>query len=56
MLLRIGNKLWGVNVVLFVGCYNNLKLATVFKYQGELKQAREYHEPALAIRQQTLGP
>ena len=39
---------------MFVGCYNNL--ATVLKYQGELKQAKEYRERALAIRQQTLGP
>ena len=39
---------------MFVGSYNNL--ATVLKYQGELKQAKEYYERALAIRQQTLGP
>ena len=34
--------------------YNNL--ATVLSDQGDLKQAKEYHERALAIRQQTLGP
>ena len=41
-------------MAIFVGCYNNL--ATVLKYQGELNQRKEYHERALAIRQQTLGP
>ena len=54
MLLLIGNRLWGLNVVMFVSCFNNV--ATVLKYQGELKQAKEYHERALAIRQQPLGP
>ena len=39
---------------MFVSCYNNL--TTLLKYQGDLKQAKEYHERALAIRQQTLGP
>ena len=34
--------------------YNNL--ANVLRDQGDLKQAKEYHERALAIRQQTLGP
>ena len=34
--------------------YNNL--ATVLSDQGDLKQAKEHHERALAIRQQTLGP
>ena len=37
---------------MFVSCFNNV--ATVLKYQGE--QAKEYHERALAIRRQTLGP
>ena len=41
-------------MVMFLGCYNNL--ATVVKYQGELKQSKGYHERAPAIRQQTLGP
>ena len=38
--------------------YNILSynLATVLRDQGDLKQAKEYHEHALAIRQQTLGP
>ena len=40
-------------MVMFVGCYNNL--ATVHKYQSDLKQAKEYHERALSIRKQTLG-
>ena len=31
-------------------------LATVLRDQGDLKQAKEYHERALAIMQQTLGP
>ena len=39
---------------MFVNCYNNL--ATVLKYQVDLKQAKEYHERALAVRRQTLGP
>ena len=39
---------------MFVGCCNNL--GTALKYQGDLEQAKEYHERALAIRQQTLGP
>ena len=34
--------------------YNNL--ANVLGDQGDLKQAKEYHERALAIMQQTLGP
>ncbi|XP_074628643.1 uncharacterized protein LOC141886376 isoform X3 [Acropora palmata] len=34
--------------------YNSL--ATVLRDQGDLKQAKEYHERALAIMQQTLGP
>ena len=54
VLLLLGNKLWGLNIVMFVGCYNNLD--TVLKYQGDVKQAKEYHERAFAIRQQTLGP
>ena len=33
--------------------YNNL--ANVVVRQGDLTQAKEYHERALAIRQQTLG-
>ena len=37
-----------------VGSSYNI-LATVLSDQGDLKQAKEYHEPALAIRQQTLG-
>ena len=38
-----------------VACsYNNL--AIVLGDQGDLKQAKEYHERALAIRQQTFGP
>ena len=32
------------------------QLAIVLRGQGDLKQAKEYHERALAIRQQTLGP
>ena len=28
----------------------------VFAYQGDLKQAQEYHERVLAIGEQTLGP
>ena len=31
-------------------------LASVLSRQGDLKQAKEYHERALAIRQKTLGP
>ena len=31
-------------------------LAIVLGDQGDLKQAKEYHERALAIRKQTLGP
>ena len=31
-------------------------LGNVLHDQGDLKQAKEYHERALAIRQQTLGP
>ena len=31
------------------------KLATVLR-EGDLKQAKEYHERALAVRQETLGP
>ena len=54
MLLLIGNRLWGLNVVMSVSCFNNV--ATVLKYQGELKQAKEYYERALAIRRQTLEP
>ena len=38
---------------MFVGCHNNL--ATVLKHQGDLKQAKDYHERALPIRQQTSG-
>ena len=34
--------------------YNNL--ATVLRGQGDLKQAKEYHERALAIMQENLGP
>jgi len=34
--------------------YNNL--GNVFGDEGDLKKAKEYHERALAIRQQTLGP
>ena len=34
--------------------YNNV--ATVLRVQGDLKQAKEYHERALPIRLQTLGP
>ena len=52
--MLLGNKLWGLSIVIFVGCYN--KLATVLKGQGDLKQAKEYHERAFAIGQQTLGP
>ena len=33
--------------------YGNL--ATVLRDQGDLKQAKEYHERALTIRLQTLG-
>ena len=39
---------------MFVGCCKNL--AIVLKYEGDLKEAKEYHERAFAIRQQTLGP
>ena len=39
---------------MFSSYYNNL--ATVLKYQGDLRQAKEYHEPTLGIRDQTLGP
>ena len=38
---------------MFVGCFNNL--AFVLKYQGELKQSKEYHERAPGITQQTTG-
>ena len=41
-------------MVMFVGCFNNL--ATVLKYQCELKQSKEYHERAPGITQQSLGP
>ena len=34
--------------------YNNF--ANVLSDQGDLKEAKEYHERALPIRQQTLGP
>ena len=34
--------------------YNNV--SNVLRKQGDLKQAKEYHEPSLAIRKQTLGP
>ena len=34
--------------------YDNL--ATVLGDQGDLNKAKEYHERALAIKQQTLGP
>ena len=37
-----------------VGSYNNF--AIVLGDQGDMKQAMEYHERTLAIRQQTLGP
>ena len=32
------------------------KLATVLGDQGDLIKAKEYHERALTIRQQALGP
>ena len=54
VLLLLCNKLWGLSIVIFVGCYNNL--ATVLKDQGDLKQAKEYHERAFAIKEQILGP
>ena len=31
-------------------------LATLLRYQGDLRQAKEYHGCSLAILQQTLGP
>ena len=31
-------------------------LAIIVRDQGDLKQAKEYHERALAIGQQSLGP
>ena len=34
--------------------YNNL--ANILGDQGDLKEAKEYHERAIAIRQETLGP
>ena len=52
--MLLGNKLWGLDIVMFASCYNNL--ATILKYQGDLKKAKEYHEPTLGIREQTLGP
>ena len=52
-LLLIGNKLWGPQHPDVASSYNNL--ANVLSNQGDLKQAKEYHENALAIKQQTLG-
>ena len=37
-----------------VSSYNNL--ANVLRKEGDLKKTKEYHERALAVRQQTLGP
>ena len=54
MLLLLGNKLQSLDIVMFVGCYNNL--ATVFKYQGDLKEAKKYLERAFAMMEQTLEP
>ena len=53
VLLLLGNKRWGLNILMSHSSYNNL--ANVLSDQGDLKQAKEYHERALAIRQRTLG-
>ena len=52
--MLLGNKLCSLNILIVAACYNNL--ATVLRNQGELKKAKEYHERALAINEEALGP
>ena len=52
VLLLLGNKLWGLNILYVATSYE--KLSNVLRDQGDLKQAKEYHERVLAIMQQTF--
>ena len=54
VLLLLGYKRWDLNILMSQTSYNNV--AIVLRDQGDLKQAKEYHERALAISLQTLGP
>ena len=55
VLLLLGNKLWGLNILMLQFLMTTL-IAFLLGDQGDLKQAKKYLERALAIRLQTLGP